>query len=1057
MMIRKSMISVVTAAAIITGIVGCGSDDSTKSENNSTQTINNVASDSNRISNAKGTVTGTVMDTNGNPLKDITVYLAGKTTKTDAGGVYVFNNVPVVNTTSNSRSNSTANFLQVTIAAPKGFLGATVTVRPQAQQISSTDSLTATTEGQTNPNTNFIDGYIASAGTAVLPKLGATVTGRLESITTGEPLPNQEISLDFLGLGAGATTAANDNNNSMAQDQNGVRTTYATNTGYAVMTDANGIFTFVRLPMDMRFQYIVPNYTVNGNLNTISETSTQNIGDLGVTAVIQSDSISPKVASVTGVVNVNSSTSRAMLEDDIRKTFVINFSEAMNIESDNDYTNSVIVKAGANSATMSDVNSSVEIAEDGKSITVSLDKELTDNTLLDINLLVTDFKDKAGNYLIENNSSVAYDENHNNNQVIRLKLQIFNDLNTNAPQVKTITQMTTDENGLNDAELLQTNSVAFNDVSDSGNQDNTIQQLNAIDAGLRLQNLGSLTVGNSLDVNTSMARVSFEPSGASRYELRLFDSEGVDLNISAHNLNIQNINNIGDLNNTSLTLTDTASTTAVEMTISDVKPNYVVTIIPVDELGYAGTANSIILKDNVEPTTVLQPSYNSSNNTTGNSGVISFGDGGELSAGGTGATSGTPILGVTAALLDNQNTDGSNITGTNVNSDHILKTELYNKSGDAGVRNNGMYDAKAYTAMSKNRTIGVAFSENISLNGITPDTGTGSATINSWTENNDVTLGHNDINNTTARAVDLINFNVSDVITLANNDHGRVINFTGIKDTAGNVATDAANAKVVIYDKMPPFVTKASFDGENVKITFNENIKALENGISTITIENNATNSSTATYTNANKAKYILSGKDLKIAVSEFNNLTRSAFNIGAAYIETAYDNERRRHAKLTWNTIKDTRGNSWAEQNASVDAPAFAIIDMIGDFSLTTNNTQFNIDENTTKVDQTVVWEFKHPIRVGNNNDLFSKAGSYSKKDANTTFNEVIGDNNATAIKSGTLSLSSDAKTMTLVFKTNKDATANTDRITLNNKIIITSAIDPDNGVITTITANAK
>jgi hypothetical protein len=1014
------------------------------------------------------------MDTNGNPLKDVTVYLAGKTTKTDAGGIYVFNDVPVVNTTSSNVANSTANALQVTIAAPTGFLGATVTVTPQAQQISSEDTpTTAGTSGQANPNTNFIDGYIASAGTAVLPKLGAKVTGRLELANSEAPIANQEISLDF-------RTVGNAVGGNVAQTQNGVTTTYATNTGYAVMTDANGIFEFVHLPMDTQFAFVVPNYNINGiqgsgaiTLDTTSETSLQNIGDLQVTSVVQSDTLPPYVTGVTGT--IGNTVAPQMMEDDIRTTFVINFSEAMSIESDDDYTNSVIVKAGETRATMTDVNATATVGEDGKSIIVKVDKELPDATLLDINLLVTDFKDKAGNFLTVNNTAadqVNYDSagvNGNNTQVVALQLQIFDDLNTDAAQVKTITQMTTDETDINDAELLQAANSAFADVIDSGTPDNLISNMNSrdddnqdgiADVNTRLSLLGTSALGSAVTMNTNVARVSFVPSNAASYIIALTRNT-TPVSIQG-NLLLQGgittgtlTNLVGNANNVIFTPTDAKSTEAVEIVLQtaiNARPNDILTITPVDELGYVGTENAITLKDNVVPTTVLQPSYGLGGNTNSSNTVVKFGDGGELAESSGSAKAGTPYLAITAGLLDNLNAAGAHVTGV-VPSDNTLSKELYalntyfdddNDANTPKIQLQNIYDSTAFKAMKRERTIGVAFSEDVDLNGTTPLTTNISTTLNAWKNNNDVVI--NDDNGPVN--VDLINFTASNVETLANNDNGGIIDFTGIVDNAGNAATTSANAKVVLIDKLPPFVTEASFTGEKINITFNEPIILTDN-LSSVTIAG-----ITALYRTVNEANYELSTdkKTLSISVSEFAGLTRANFTLGK-YAESAYGTEAREHASMSW-SIEDVHGNDWIQENAGVVAPEFAVADLIGDFIVTTDNSGFKISDDTTTTDQKVVWTFNHPIQTGQAGDLVQNATGTN--DVTADMEAVIG-GNAEALTKADLTLSADKKILTLVFKTTTDASSNFDGIRIKASVNknITSAVDTAQSE--TISANAN
>jgi len=1077
-MINKSMLSMIAASAIL-GLTGCGDDSDNTRITTDTNTNTVTDNNSNRISNAKGTVTGTVMDTNGNPLSGVSVSLVGQTTTTDTAGIYVFNDVAVTSTV-NPNTAVGGNQLQVTISAPTGYLGATVTVTPQAQQISSDADNSGGNNG-TNPNTNFIDGYTAAAGTAVLPALGAEVTGKLELANSEQLIANQEISLDFVNIGG-----------NIAQTQNGVATTYATS-NYTVMTDANGVFTFTNLPSDSILTYVVPNYTVLGEetpqgvgttVNTNAETSVINIGDLQVNPVVQEDNAAPYVTSVTGT--IGNAASPQMMEDDVRQIFVINFSEAMVIENDTDFTDSVIIKAGATRATMIDVNASATIGTDGKSVTVTLDSPLTDATLLDINLLVTDYKDAAGNFLrvsvAGDTPDIAYDSvavNTGSTQVVALQLQIFNDLNTDAPQITVLNQQTLDTNGIDDASLLQAANSAFNDVIDSGTPDNTISQMNSrdddqapvgSDAAERLTALGSAALGAAVTMQTDVARIDFTPTQAASYLLALTRT-GAAINIQG-NVALQGGATTGTLTNvgtTNLAFTpaDTTDTTSVEfalLTGINARPGDVLTITPGDELGYAGTAKTITLVDNVEPTTVLQRAYGLGNDTNTSSTVVLFGAGGELSGNTGSASAGTPILNITAGLLDNLNATGAAVTGVtpfvsdnNLNQELLALSTAYDHDSNVATPNqtlfaggNLVYDTVAYLAMDRTRTIGVSFSEDIALAGTTPTTSNISDTLTGWKASNDVVRDDDG----GAVNLDLINFVSANVETLANVDAGGIIDFTGVVDNAGNAASAASNPRVVLADKMPPLVTKASFTGSDVVIEFNEAV-ALTVG-ATITVTGK-----TATYT-AGNTNYVLSNsnKTLTVNVGEFSGvLARTDFALGS-YIETAYDAVAHEHALMTW-TIKDANGNDWATTSAGVTPPAFAAVDLVGPFSA---NTPTFARATNTGTAATIVWTFTHPINliaggtagpalntaigtptVANINALFNLVGVLPTATTPTTVASIGG--TAPAI-----SISADNKTITLVTGTDADFAANEN---LSFILPFQSAVDAAASVNVSATAN--
>ncbi len=1077
-MINKSMLSMIAATAIL-GLTGCGNSGDTSTVT-ATETNTITDNNSNRISDAKGTVTGTVMDTNGNPIAGVSVSVLGQTTTTDNAGIYVFNDVAVTNTV-NPGANVQGNALQVTISAPDGYLGATVTVTPQAQQISSDADNGGANTGTTNPNTNFIDGYVAVAGTAVLPKLGAEVTGRLELASSEQAIANQEISLDFVNIGGNT-----------AQPQNGVTTTYAT-PNYTTITDGNGIFTFKNLPADSALTYVVPNYTVVGeqvqqgatatNIETNSETSVINIGDLQVNPVVQQDSISPYITGVTGA--IGNTNPPQMLEDDVRQTFVINFSEPMDIENDTDFTNSVIVKAGATRATMSDVNATATINNNGQSITVTLDNPLTDATLLDINLLVSDFKDKAGNFLavstVGQPSDILYDSaaiNTGNGQVVVVQLQIFNDLNTNAPQITTIDQQKLDNNGINDAALLQQASTAFNDVIDSNIPDNIISQLNSsdddngdgvIDASNRLANLGNAALGVlNVQVEANVARVTFEPTKAAAYIISL-SRNGTAQSIQG-NVLLQGGATVGTIANSTANATDviftpanTNDTTPVELALSalaNVRPNDLLTITPVDELGYTGTSQAITLVDNVEPTTVLQNAYGLGNDTNASNTVVQFGAGGELADNTGSITAGTPILNITAALLDNLDAAGQVATGV-ITPDNTLGQELFALSTAFDHDNNAntanqtlfasgfnVYDTVAYAAMNRTRTIGVAFSEDIDLNGTTPSTSNISDTLSGWKANNDVVRDADG----TAVNYDLVNFVSANVETLANTDAGGVIDFTGIVDNAGNVATANANAKVVLADKLPPLVTKASFTGSNVVIDFNEPI-TLTNGANVV-IEDSAGAQRTATYLTGN-TNYVLSNNNqtLTINVAEFVGLSTADFDLGS-YVETAYDSVAHQHAQLSW-TFPDANGNDWLNTAAGVIPPKFAVVDLVGPFAA--NTPTFSKTTSTTTA--TIVWTFTHPIDLtvaGTSGPVLATAvANPTVANINALFNFVGVAPSTVAAAGGvnpTISLSADNRTITLVLGTDADFLTNQNLVF---NLPFRSAVDSTASINVIATAN--
>ena len=74
---------------------------------------------------------------------------------------------------------------------------------------------------------------------------------------------------------------------------------------------------------------------------------------------------------------------------------------------------------------------------------------------------------------------------------------------------------------------------------------------------------------------------------------------------------------------------------------------------------------------------------------------------------------------------------------------------------------------------------------------------------------------------------DLVQITVADVLSLANDYHQEIMDFSlAVEDTSGNPAD---NAQVVINDLMPPFVEYAYWDG-GLTIKFNESIAPCIDG-----------------------------------------------------------------------------------------------------------------------------------------------------------------------------------------------------------------------------------
>lgn len=1016
MNIKKSMISIAAATVLITGMSGCGDSTSTSNDTSVTDATNSGT----KITNPKGTVTGLVQDTNGNPLAGVVVYLADMTTTTNAGGLYTFNDVSVTNTVGADAATAN-NILSLTIAAPAGYIGATVRVSPSAQ-LDSAEGATTTSGTET-----FIDGYMAQAGTAVLPALNSSVTGVLRDFATGAVIANTEIVLDFTNGGTAAATA-------QEQAQDGVATTYAVST-YRATTDANGAYSFESIPSDSTFTAYVPGYALTAGtpvigFNTDAETALT-LADSTVTKIVSSDTIAPLIASVAGSINsvaktsttANTAANLLMLEDDTRQIITLNFTESIaNLSQNNENaTKSVTVYDWTNS-TYIDLSAADAVVISGNTLTLTLPNALTDAQEIDVNLLITDFKDDAGNKLVITDAlaPAGIDDNLNYiadtsglGQAVRVSLIAYNDLNTNAISVTAQAQQEKDTVGTSadgfDAQRAYSN--AFNDTSlPTAN----IAQLNADESAARLTRL-SAAQAITATVTANTARFTFTPSGAASYNVDVKNAAGVAV-APVLDVNRVSVAAAPVLTGTTLNVVSDTTVTPVELVLTAANMGDVITITPLDDFGYTGTPVTIALVDNVAPTTVLQESYMNAQSVSAAAGVVSqFGDGGELTNNfGQAAGAGTPILALTPGLLDNLDAAGNNILSDNTfaTGDQTLLRELevHNGKNTATpparvITQATVYDATAYPVFAANlsRKIGVAFSEDVNLSGVTPSYNGSDITAGSYVAINDVTVDDAGVAATGSAVgteaglganVDLVEFATTNVLDLANNNHGKVLSFDGIKDNSGNVAD---NADVVLSDNMPPFVTKSTYDGDLV-LVFNEAITTPTTAVPvTINVRNlTNTKSTNLTLTDLNKvtgttSNWSLStdGKTLTIgspiialspiAGGVLGDTLSTLFDAGS-YIESAVsgDTVSRQHAIVTFANVQDTaagKTNSWSEWttlatqdigDAKFDLvmPSFAAIDMIGEFKFDTTATKFKIGTalNTT---QEVVWTFTHPIKV--------------------------------------------------------------------------------------------
>ena len=982
--IKKSLVAAVAAGTLV--LVGCGEDDS----NNSNSSTSNESSQYVSVNNPRGSITGLVTDTNGMPIEGATVYLGNQSVVTNAGGQYYFSDVAVSQTVRND-NDSYAQALALTIVPPAQYLKASVTVKPQAQLFNGSEANADTSE-VTNPVTTFIDGFNASAGTAVLPEKMATVKGVLRSADSGEALAQVNLALDMVSTASGVD---------QEQQQDGVVTSYGIES-VTTTTSASGAFEFTNVPADAILKLAAEGYTVTAQADTSDEYTPYELGNVEATEVQSEDEISPWVKAVAEV--VDQTAGRGMLNDDVTTQFTIEFSETM-----------ANIDVSGNSLLVRDVDGGAYLPHsaslNGKVLTVTLDSALVAGNEIDVLLLRDDFRDTAmpsnsvGTTIANgDNSPVGFDEGLTTSvgsSYVRIKLKAYIEANQNAEAVDlTDAQQAQDVTGFGSLLQLQQDNDAFLDVDD---ERDGIQQLNTADdndssnvadAAERMEDLASAiaaTVGyiDDTSVEANAAGIEFASTVADYYEMDVIGSNGLSKFNGLVNKRLVGATFDGGVANRFVS--DVAEGDAIYLVVQGVEPGDIVTITPFDQFGYSGQTASLTLEDNVAPTTVLQKAYGvNADNNNGSVSSLQYGNGGEQSST-PDVEPGIPFLNITPRMLSvvDGTSDGTEELGVEglLTLKPLFDLNLVNDIADSNDRGEyfideldfdaanipgstpGIYDAVAYTAWigdatARTRSIGVAMSENVELTGTDPVVDTLNAGLSNFVANSNVNI-EDDGESTTA---DLVQFDIDDVVTFGNTDHGSIIDFeASIQDAAGNAGS--SNAKVVVGDALPPMVESARYVGNELVISFNEAV-AIDTttqiilGGQTITMDLDTVNAFNA---QADQST-------LRVLPSAWGeDLNRTATFTLAQYDESdategSFPLDKNRHARLDFSDVEDVLGNSWNDfsiGNAADDnefffhQPDFAAIDETGEFRVT------GVDNNTTLGTDSISVRFSgtHPI----------------------------------------------------------------------------------------------
>jgi len=706
--------------------------------------------------------------------------------------------------------------------------------------------------------------------------------------------------------------------------------------------------------------------------------------------------------------------SRLVLDKNAKEV-VINFNEPLDVEHFNANTDRVIVRyetKDENNNTIMEL-ATPELALSSTSLTVKFSDETLVNHFgqgkaIDVNIFKNAIKDVSGNDVCSGSATISscgstiterFIDAKNKNQVLTVMVETFKDVNTNAGAV-TATQMKSHNDEDRTDGYNAFNSVVGTDTN-YDNKPDTVKNLNSTEAHSRLDQLADaigenyvyFTGSDNTTVvdDNSTTKIKLIAGNAAKYKIEVLDSENDAISIAnITDIVIAGADKIEDKGNSyEFTAKEGDEITFL---VEKVVVGNVVKITPKDDLDYEGTPAVVTLKDVVAPTTVLQNSYIGGAGTIdGATAVTQFGNGGELTNNySEGGSAGTPVLAINPGLLDNLDGKGNNILDDNsyTNGDEKLTYELYahnTKDSDskyyltANSENiaGDIYDASAYSVFSNNltRRIGVAFSESLDPAQTVPASYDGSNIAGNYTILNDITvddsnddLGDGIVNHN--KQADLVEFETGDVIKLANDDNGKVLDFAGIKDIVGNESTQA---KVQVSDMMPPFVTKAEFTySGDLVVTFNEPISLTNPDDSeyeaNLTLSKaDGTNSKTILENNSNLTNAVASGEwkvsGNVLTIEDLNDtgfFTKGMWEITDPnnanellykYEESTYGDTAWPHGKLDFSAIKDTQGNSWANwatinqdlntndtdganTNTDMEIPYFAFVDITPKFN---------------------------------------------------------------------------------------------------------------------------
>ena len=533
-----------------------------------------------------------------------------------------------------------------------------------------------------------------------------------------------------------------------------------------------------------------------------------------------------------------------MLSSDIdgyKKPFEIELSEYVELDDNINRDTIISLQDTSKKDIVSDVTVEVKFDIETKKLSIKTSKAIASGYYVTIQIPVESIKDINGNPINTGEStSIIEQVGDSLTDYLTFHVRTYMEKASTAKAISGLVQMNEgsymqeDEKYSEILTELAKNNNAFKNVLQYEEEDYNKYHISNFNSGgnttnTRMQLLANELIDNQYQtsVDSSVVRIQFTPSNADYYIIKAYEGkEGTDTNLNS--IKISSVD--GDLNpseygNNLKVFPHEDSTQPLELTLSGLNPDKENTIIvvPYSSSGVAGTATLLNVKDNVAPTTSLQYSYNSlqdeSSSEYSRSGGVYisrlYGGSGELSNPEekkspieTGYTVGTPYLEMTNDLLRDQN---KTATSTTINLENIYRKSNY----------------EAFMFRNLQRSIGIGFTEKININGTATLTTSSGRTVSNLITKTVNTVDNESVLSSNYMEEDIAIITVSDIFTLVNEHNGSVIDLTSItKDLTGN---SASNAKVILIDKVSPFIVSADIntsDEAKSKIVFSEAMKS---------------------------------------------------------------------------------------------------------------------------------------------------------------------------------------------------------------------------------------